>query len=157
MRHNGIKEQMVKKGFTLIEMLVVVLIIMLLATMVLVQASYARQKSRDVQRMSDVTRMAGALENFYADHSSTGYPTGTFNTVVSILVSNNYLESGITNPYPDANYSQNSEIYSVTDANNYRLYFAVEIPANASCSSNSGCTGHGDLYLIKNSKVSKNW
>ncbi len=149
--------KMKQKGFTLIEMLVVVLIIMLLATMVLVQASYARQKSRDLQRIADLTRVAGALENYYADNSATGYPTGTFDPVVSTLVTNQYLESGVTNPYPDSSYSTNVEVYSRTDANNYRLYFQVEIPANASCSENVACAGHGNLYLIKNGKVSKNW
>ena len=63
-----------QKGFTLIELLVVIAIIGILATIVLVSLNTARQKARDVRRVSDMRQIALALEMYYDDNTSTGYP-----------------------------------------------------------------------------------
>lgn len=62
------------KGFTLIELLVVIAIIGILATIVLVSLNTARQKARDVRRIGDLRQVALALEMYYDDNTSTGYP-----------------------------------------------------------------------------------
>ena len=77
-------------GFTLIELLVVIAIIGLLASIVLVSLNTARQKARDVRRISDLRQVALALEMYYDDNTS--YPsvtgcsaanwTGTMSTVL---------------------------------------------------------------------------
>ncbi len=64
-----------EKGFTLIELLVVIAIIGILATIVLVSLNTAREKSRDVRRISDLRQVALALEMYYDDES--GYPSDT--------------------------------------------------------------------------------
>ena len=56
-----------RKGFTLIELLVVIAIIGILATIVLVSLNTARQKARDVRRISDLRQVALALEMYYDD------------------------------------------------------------------------------------------
>jgi prepilin-type N-terminal cleavage/methylation domain-containing protein len=63
------------KGFTLIELLVVVAIIALLSSVIMMSVISARQKSRDVKRLSDMTQMNTGLELFFATYR--GYPTGT--------------------------------------------------------------------------------
>ncbi len=63
-----------KKGFTLIELLVVIAIIGILATIVLVSLNSARQKARDTRRIGDMRQIALALEMYYDDHATTGYP-----------------------------------------------------------------------------------
>jgi len=68
------RKQRGQKGFTLIELLVVIAIIGILATIVLVSLNTARQKARDVRRISDMRQVALALEMFYDDNTSTGYP-----------------------------------------------------------------------------------
>ncbi len=60
------------KGFTLIELLVVVAIIALLTSIALIAYVSARQKSRDVKRISDMVQMLSALELFNAQNR--GYP-----------------------------------------------------------------------------------
>jgi len=65
-----------KKGFTLIELLVVIAIIGILATIVLVSLNTARQKARDVRRIGDMRQIALALEMYYDDNTTTGYPAG---------------------------------------------------------------------------------
>lgn len=63
------------KGFTLIELLVVVAIIALLSSVALIALMSARQKSRDMKRLSDMTQMNTALELFFA--ANRGYPSAT--------------------------------------------------------------------------------
>ena len=62
-----------KKGFTLIELLVVIAIISILASVVLASLNTAREKSRDVKRISDIKQIQLALEFYFDDNG--GYPT----------------------------------------------------------------------------------
>ena len=62
-----------KKGFTLIELLVVIAIIGVLATLLLLQLGGARGKSRDAKRLSDVTQLKTAIEQYFDDNTGT-YP-----------------------------------------------------------------------------------
>lgn len=62
-----------KKGFTLIEMLVVVFIIILLASTFLVSTSRLRGKSRDERRKNDLQAIQAALELYYAQNKR--FPT----------------------------------------------------------------------------------
>jgi len=63
------------KGFSLIELLVVVAIISILATIGVSSFSSAQKKGRDTTRKSDLKGVASALENYYADNN--GYPGGS--------------------------------------------------------------------------------
>ena len=62
-------------GFTLIELLVVVAIISLLSSIALIAFMSARQKSRNVKRLSDITQMNTALELYFT--LNRGYPSPT--------------------------------------------------------------------------------
>jgi prepilin-type N-terminal cleavage/methylation domain-containing protein len=64
--------QLYKKGFSLVELLVVMSIIGLLTTIATVSVSSARSKARDTKRLGDIKQIAHALEGFYADKG--GYP-----------------------------------------------------------------------------------
>lgn len=61
------------KGFTLIEILVVIGIIAILATIVLIAINPARQfaQSRDSQRTSNVNAILNAIGQYIADHKGT--------------------------------------------------------------------------------------
>ena len=62
-----------KKGFTLVELLVVIAIIGILSTLSVVSLNSARAKARDARRLSDIKQIRTALDMYY-DASST-YPT----------------------------------------------------------------------------------
>lgn len=56
---------MTRKGFTLIEILIVVAIIAILAGAVLVGFGPAQRQGRDARRVQDLQRVQGALELYY--------------------------------------------------------------------------------------------
>ena len=58
-----------KKGFTLLELLVVISIISLLATLALAQINNARENTRDARRKSDLRQIFTALELYYDDYN----------------------------------------------------------------------------------------
>ena len=60
------------RGFTLVELLVVIGIIAVLATILLLQLGTARSKSRDAARISHINQMRSAIEQFFDDCGS--YP-----------------------------------------------------------------------------------
>lgn len=66
------KQQDCNRGFTLIEMLVVMTIIGLLSSSVLVGLNEARSRARDARRIADIRQIQNGLESFY--FSNRGYP-----------------------------------------------------------------------------------
>ncbi len=62
------------RGFTLIEILIVIAIIGLLSTVILAALSTARRGARDAKRISELREMQTALELYYSD--SEVYPDG---------------------------------------------------------------------------------
>ncbi len=63
-----------KRGFTLIEILIVVAIIAILASVVLVGFGPAQRQGRDTRRIADLRQVQNALELYYA---KCGYYPGT--------------------------------------------------------------------------------
>lgn len=69
-----------RKGFTLVELLVVVAIIGLLSTLAVVALGNARQKARDARRVSDIKQIQTGLELYFSDNNS--YPIVAAATVL---------------------------------------------------------------------------
>jgi prepilin-type N-terminal cleavage/methylation domain-containing protein len=63
-----------KKGFTLIEMLIVVAIIGILASVVVIGIGPAQQRARDSRRASDLKQIQTSIELYY--NKNGAYPTG---------------------------------------------------------------------------------
>ena len=71
-------------GFTLIELLIVVTLVVILASMGMVQYQNSVQRSREAVLKEDLFRMRDAIDQYYADKSS--YPSG-----LQDLVSSGYI------------------------------------------------------------------
>ncbi len=61
------------KGFTIVELLIVIVVIGILATLVIITFSGIQQKARDTKRKTDVNAVTSHVEAFYADKGF--YPT----------------------------------------------------------------------------------
>ena len=72
------------KGFTLIELRVVIAIIGILASIITGSLASARARGRDAKRVADIKNIELALKLYYADNLK--YPN-----LLTVLVTNNYL------------------------------------------------------------------
>lgn len=70
--------KLAQKGFTLIEMLVVISIIGILATLVAANLNSARSRARDAERKSDIKNIATALRIYYNDKGSFPANDGSY-------------------------------------------------------------------------------
>lgn len=61
-----------QSGFTIVELLIVIVIIGILATLVIVTFSGVQQKARDSERKTDINAIAGQIEAVYATQGT--YP-----------------------------------------------------------------------------------
>lgn len=64
-----------QSGFTIVELLIVIVIIGILATLVIVTFSGVQQKARDTERKTDINAVQKQIEAFYANKGY--YPTVT--------------------------------------------------------------------------------
>jgi prepilin-type N-terminal cleavage/methylation domain-containing protein len=62
-----------QSGFTVIELILVLVVIAILAALVAFSYNGVRSRDRDTQRQENITAIQGDLELFYAEHSR--YPT----------------------------------------------------------------------------------
>lgn len=62
-----------QKGFTIVELLIVIVVIGILATLVIVTFSGIQQRGRNSQRQTDINAVASHVEAYYADTGT--YPT----------------------------------------------------------------------------------
>ena len=74
-----------KKGFTLIEIMVVVFIIGLLASIVTVSVNQSRIRGRDARRISDLDTIRNAVEMFANQNNGT-YPGTSGTTYCSVTI-----------------------------------------------------------------------
>ena len=66
-------------GFTLVELLVVVAIIGILATVVVISYSGAQMKARDAKRISDLNTINSAIQIWYTSSGASNYLDGNCN------------------------------------------------------------------------------
>ncbi len=91
-----------KKGFTLIELMVVIAIIAILATVVLVALQGARDAAEDSKRQSAVTQVRSIAEIHYATNDQKY--TGFADTADYIHLQNEITDPAITLSVADDNY-----------------------------------------------------
>ena len=79
------KEQ---SGFTIVELLIVIVVIGILAALVITTFSGIQQRARNTERQTDVNAIAGQVEAFYA--TTGAYPTLTDVNSSTWRASNNF-------------------------------------------------------------------
>ena len=139
-------KQKTQSGFTLLELLVVLAIIGLIASIIVIALSTARSKSRDAKRAGDVRQIMNAMEQYRI--ANNYYPTGTLSLVsvgdginldnaLSVNNAADFVPQYIAflpiaplpadgDCSPDPGYGNNNYWYSVEDdGSNYYLVFCV--------------------------------
>jgi prepilin-type N-terminal cleavage/methylation domain-containing protein len=90
-----------KKGFTLIELMVVIAIIAILATVVLVALQGARDAAEDAKRKSAVAQVRSVAEIYYAQNDRS-YANLSSNTEAGQLMTAHGTNNGNLRIYSDA-------------------------------------------------------
>ncbi len=141
------------KGFTLIEILVVIIIIAILATLSGASLISARAKAIDIKRLADVKQMQHALDAFAQDNGGE-YPTdGTEFNPGGSLVSRNghtvYLSTIPHNPTPFV--SGCAEDYVYHQGSNGKSYTLTYCLANKVSDLSAGlCTAMPGVICVQN-------
>ncbi|OGM21056.1 hypothetical protein A2714_01855 [Candidatus Woesebacteria bacterium RIFCSPHIGHO2_01_FULL_38_9] len=117
-----------KKGFSLIELLVVMAIISVLAGVSLLALRGARESGRDARRKADLAHIASGIEIYKAD--CRYYPNATALTAGSPLIGSGVGSCSSSNYY----------IQSVPDDPDSTNFNYIYVPLPSGCSSTSNCT-----------------
>lgn len=114
------------KGFTFVEVMLVVTILAVISTLVLTSVQYVRISGRDARRISDINQIRNALNLYYSKYSQ--YPTeitpGQDFQVGSIM----YLNPVPSNPTPFSDNSCGDKNYDYTQTSSglsYTLSFCL--------------------------------
>jgi type II secretion system protein G len=70
-----------QRGFTIVELLIVIVIIGILAAITIVAYNGIQTRAKNTQRQSDIVTIAKALEVYYADKGQ--YPAGSGSTTIN--------------------------------------------------------------------------
>lgn len=144
------------KGFTLVELLIVVAIIGILSTLLTANFIGVRQRARDAQRKADLRQIQSALELYRADQQS--YPT---------LIAN--CESGVSLMSPDcssstymkkvpkdpngASYYNSGDYFFSSNGTTYTLAGCLEnandVSGTSTSPGGSGCSSNY-YYVLEN-------
>jgi len=133
-----------KQGFTLIEILIVVAIIGLLASIVLVGLGAFRTRGRDARRIANLRETQNALELYYTKNQRYSALAGgdTWASLTNSLVNAGIGVSSVSN---DPLYPAKTYRYGVaSDGQNYVLAAALEDSGNPALKDDPD----GSLYSI---------
>lgn len=125
-----------KKGFSLIELLIVISIMAILGSLALSAFSTARKQARDSQRKNELIQYKTALESYYATEGS--YPTNGTTTDTSTQggaifgagtpIIQNYM-GGVA--LVGVNAADDYLYYYTSDGTTYKLFGDIELPPDS--------------------------
>lgn len=126
-----------RAGFTLIELVVVILILAILAGALVPRVTDRLASARDSRRLSDLRVVRDAVEQYYLDKGAyppptvsakgAGWDVSTDNGFIPELLKTGYLREPVVDPVNDATY-----------------FYAYNVFAEGT----NGCKGKGKFYVL---------
>jgi type II secretion system protein G len=129
-----------KKGFTIIELLVVIVVIGILVTIMVISYNGIQQRSRDSKRASDITQLKIAIEKYRSEKSmypdvcgdNVGCNASNLSTTISA-----YLTTIPHDPRNTANtYNDYQYVRGLITDDSYGLYVRYEAKAECKTGTN---------------------
>ena len=75
--------KIIRSGFTIVELAIVIIVIAILASITLVSYRDVQAQSRDTRRLSDIADIQKAMELYYSDHGTYPIPTGSTGSAIN--------------------------------------------------------------------------
>ncbi len=107
------------KGFTLVELMIVITVIAILATIAVVSFTRVQKQARDTKRKGDLRALATGLQAYYTEKQA--YPTAVQGTAV---LTPTYVPVIPTDPQSKASYTYTNDATN----NTYGLCATLEAP-----------------------------
>jgi len=144
-KENKKQRKMFLKGFTMIELLVVMAILGVLAVVGVQSFRLSQAKSRDARRKSDLEQVQRALEMYVNDHKS--YPTSDNGKILGTNWGGEFADSNGTiymKELPKDPRGNPEYCYSSDTGNEYKLYAKLENSQDPKVGGPYSCNGVND-------------
>lgn len=140
-----VEEVIMKRGFTLMELLIVIAVIGILMSIASVAYSSAQKKTRDSRRRGDLKALQNGFEQYYADHSGK-YPA-------SCSLDTTYMPNGMPkDPKTSTEYTSTAGWFDCSTTTSYCVCAALEGETNntTNCGGGSPTTPYVGFYCVRN-------
>ena len=121
------------KGFTLIESLVVVTMMMVITAVAVTSYATASKKNRDNRRKADLEKIRTALEMFRQSDLGGSYPAASAGAEATGLVSDNYIDAWPSDPKSSTQQYIYTRPTSYTYTVSARLEVDTGLPSSGEC------------------------
>ncbi len=145
-----------ESGFTIVELLIVIVIIGILAGLVITQFLGANQQARDSERKTDLNSLASQLEVYFA--KSAGYPTLTNVNTAAWRTGNQFNAGDNGKALADPVSASSAALVAAVAPNEYSYVptpagcTAMTDDSGATISSTTPCTGFTLTAVLENTK-----
>lgn len=129
-------------GFTIVELLIVIVIIGILATLVIVTYNGIQQKARDTKRKTDVDALQGQLEAYWATYAKYPCLVATTSTCASDLNSTTFQQTYMKGLDPSALEDPKGSSQQLCTTTSATCYGYTTTPTGCDDASNGDCTNY---------------
>ncbi len=139
-----------QQGFTIVELLIVIIVIGILATLVLVTFSGIQQSARNTQRQTDIKAVASHLETYNAKNAF--YPTSDdLNNVTSAT----WVASNLKGLDKESTRDPKGTVYTFAAAATSNQYGYAVTPSGCDNTAGNECTGFSLTYIEEGTGTTK--